>query len=132
MTPTPILLEVSPSDENIQVPEEGDVEEWVAVSGGGFVTHDMWFRSAVQRVKHVNLELGKPGATIKKKSKKTTVARIYFEDGHCSSTKCNLKKGHSGLCSHLAVSGKRSTRQKGSYTLTTASMDDLQMRLDDL
>jgi hypothetical protein len=126
---TSVLAEVPPSNENIQYPDEGDVEEFVAVSGGGFAPYDIF--CSMQGVKHVNLELAKPGA-IKKRRQKTAVARIYFDAGHCSSTKCNLGSGHLGLCSHMVVSGKRSSRKKGSYVLTTPFMDDLQMHFDDL
>ena len=126
---TSVLTEVPPCDENIQYPDEADVEEFVAVSGGGFVPYDIF--CSMQGVKHVNLELAKPGA-IKKRRQKTAVARIYFDAGHCSSTKCDLGSGHPGLCSHMAVAGKRSSRKKVSYALTTPTMDDLQMHFDDL
>ena len=97
----PVLIEVPPSPSNIALPsQETEPEEWVAVEGGGFVLDD-----GTHDLSHLFTTFHKPRKTIRKRAKKVE----YFVD-HCENTKCTLRPGHAGLCSHEIVRGKRGGR----------------------
>ena len=97
----PVLIEVPPSPSNIALPsQETEPEEWVAVEGGGFVLDD-----GTHDLSHPFTTFHKPRKTIRKRAKKVE----YFVD-HCENTKCTLRPGHAGLCSHEIVRGKRGGR----------------------
>ena len=96
-----MLIKVPPSPSNIALPSpEIEPEEWVAVEGGGFVLDD-----GTHDLSHLFTTFHKPRKTIRKRAKKVE----YFVD-HCENTKCTLRPGHAGLCSHEIVRGKRGGR----------------------
>ena len=100
---TVFLLPQSPDSEPPS--QEEDVEEWVAVEGGGFVlddgTHNLSHRFSKTTF---SKPCSKPCKKIRKRAKK--VCAEYFVD-HCENTKCTFPPGHTGLCSHQIVHGKR-------------------------
>jgi hypothetical protein len=59
---------------------------------------DVWLR-ADQLIHHTGAELAA--------AREASSGVSFFEAGRCDTTECKLVAGHSGLCSHLCVGGKR-------------------------
>jgi len=100
------LIVAVPSDcANIATWDE-EAEEYVAVPGGGFqLLEGMSLTGACEP------EVGgrpiSPPAGIKAPSKK----RGYFVD-RCQNTQCTFAPGHTGMCSHMIVTGKRFSKMR--------------------
>ena len=108
--------------------QEEDVEEWVAVEGGGFVlddgTHNLSHRFSKTTF---SKPCSKPCKKIRKRAKK--VCAEYFVD-HCENTKCTFPPGHTGLCSHQIVHGKRGRGSTSGPVLQPAMVFDISWLFD--
>ena len=96
----PLLVEVTPSQENVRLPDEmtdeSRLESWVATPSGGFTPS-----SALQGDLSSMLRKQSLGIT-KRRTKKAKKPVEYFVN-HCEKTKCIFAPGHEGLCSHERV-----------------------------
>ena len=102
-------MEVAPSESNVVRPCEAVEEEWVAVTGGGFQRLEEHLRRPQQTIVKPRR---KPRASADKADKRAGAKKTvveYFVD-HCENTQCSLRPGHTGLCSHQLVAGKRGGR----------------------
>ena len=90
-----VLQAVPPSERNIAKPHEEE-EEWVAVTGGGF---ERIVTAAAHGVSSASRTVAK-----KRRTRKNMV---------CNNMPCGLKgTPHDGLCTHMAVFGKRGGRRE--------------------
>lgn len=114
----PVLTEVTPNAANIYQYHEhpdADLEEWIAVAGGGFM-------------KPLDITMGQmklsgttPPPAVVKAAHSTPPKRklgdmqnggtAFFDTANrCSNTHCIYPPGHDGLCSHMKVAGRRTSR----------------------
>ena len=123
-----VLLEVPQSPSNIQESQEEEPEEWVAVEGGGFVRDDGTHNLSHSFYKTTfSKPHSKPCKTIRKRTKKVSLE--YFEN-HCENTKCTFPPGHTGLCSHQIVHGKRGRGSTSGPVLQPAVVFDMSWFFD--
>ena len=71
---------------------------------GTYLVDDAWLPASAL-VHHTSAELA--AARARATAATVTTAPTHFDTNRCDSTQCTLGARHTGLCSHLRVSGKR-------------------------
>lgn len=110
--------------------DESHIEQWLAINSGGFQRCDDdrgVHRTVVDTVRQISrtfsrVTLPKSRAPIRKRKAKKPVE--YFVN-HCENTACTFPHGHTGLCSHQLVSGKRGGRSTRGYLRLPSPYFDL-------
>ena len=104
-------LEVPPSPSNITGPpeetDESQFEQWLAVEGGTFQRYDGRVADVIRQMSRMGTASGSRRPIRKRKTKKPAE---YFVN-HCENTACSFPHGHTSLCSHQLVRGKRGGRR---------------------
>ena len=108
--------EVTPNAANIyqyQEPPDADLEEWIAVAGGGF-TKPLDVTMCQMKLSCTTPPPAGAAHVTSPKRKRGEMqnggAAFFDTSNRCTNTHCTYPPGHDGLCSHMKVAGRRTSR----------------------
>ena len=112
----PVLAEVTPNAANIyqyQEPPDANLEEWIAVAGGGF-TKPLDVTMCQMKLSCTTPPPAGAAHVTSPKRKRGEMqnggAAFFDTSNRCTNTHCTYPPGHDGLCSHMKVAGRRKSR----------------------